>query len=850
METSLRRSFLSNLEALREKYEPGWNVAQHVNLVHQRARSFRGRGKLVVASYGEEPDTGKKLSPRVQHFEIGDNSGTQASILELGQHRFRNVYMPLSIFRSSLGAGQKGSEDDVLAVLGLVCDFDDEDAANFARRMPLKPDYVLATSPGRFQAFTFFRTPVPMPQAKELAVAMQKFTGCDPCTKDIGHVWRVAGTFNWPTRAKILQGRSQTPFRVRIEWTWDGRCTDNQQLTTALRNESARVGGLEGRPLRAQVGFSHRREAPELERSLDANLPEGERSESAYRAIRLLIENGRTDEEIEGLLMRRAVGARYAGDRVRIRDEIARARAKGVVSKAIASTARPDDGGNVSHTELPSITIAGGSLSDAATAAEQAVISAGHPVYRRGRDLVRPVVEELEATRGRRTKVAMLAVVDPVYMTDLLCRSAKFCRPTRTGMETIDPPPAVAQTILRRYGEWLFKPVVGVINTPTLRPDGSLLDKPGYDPATRLLLVDPPAMPTIPPKPTRDDALTALGVLDDLFDEFPFVDKPSRSTMLSASIATTARGALRAVPMHVARAPEPGSGKSYLFDVVAAIALGQPCPVKAAGENEQELEKRLAAAMLTGQPIIFLDNVSGELGGDALCQLIERPVVEIRILGKSEQVRIETRTTVFASGNNVQLRGDLVRRAIVCSLDARMENPETRQFKRDPVRMVLNDRGKYIAAGLIIVMAYLAAGKPNLAPQLASFEDWSDLVRSPLIWLGKRDPLETMGVARREDPDRQSAAAVFAALADTLGVGPKTAVTAAEMIKLATDNLGPKYSELHNALVTVASRGEIIDTREFGKWLARNKGRIVGGRRLEGKSDKHGHAARWWLVDA
>ena len=111
--------------------------------------------------------------------------------------------------------------------------------------------------------------------------------------------------------------------------------------------------------------------------------------------------------------------------------------------------------------------------------------------------------------------------------------------------------------------------------------------------------------------------------------------------------------------MHVACAPTSGTGKSFLFDIAAAIAIGHPCPVMAAGRNEEETEKRLGAALMAGQPIINIDNVNGELGGDALCQVIERPLVEIRILGKSELVRIETRSTVFATGNNLRLLGDM-----------------------------------------------------------------------------------------------------------------------------------------------------------------------------------------------
>src|SRR4029077_18000874 len=127
-------------------------------------------------------------------------------------------------------------------------------------------------------------------------------------------------------------------------------------------------------------------------------------------------------------------------------------------------------------------------------------------------------------------------------------------------------------------------------------------------------------------------ALAALALLEGLLDEFPFANNASRSVALSALITPVVRGAFPVTPMHVISAPEAGSGKSYLLDVAAAVALRRPCPVMAAGRQEEEMEKRLGAAVLSGQPLISIDNLNGDLGGDALCQIIERPVVEIRIL--------------------------------------------------------------------------------------------------------------------------------------------------------------------------------------------------------------------------
>ena len=105
--------------------------------------------------------------------------------------------------------------------------------------------------------------------------------------------------------------------------------------------------------------------------------------------------------------------------------------------------------------------------------------------------------------------------------------------------------------MLSRYGKWGFPTVTGIICAPTLRRDGTVLAKEGFDPATGLLVMGPlPEMPTVAAKPTQQDALNAVRVLDKLLDEFPFVDRASRSVALSGLLTTVCRAALSCVPMH------------------------------------------------------------------------------------------------------------------------------------------------------------------------------------------------------------------------------------------------------------------------------------------------------------
>ena len=99
-------------------------------------------------------------------------------------------------------------------------------------------------------------------------------------------------------------------------------------------------------------------------------------------------------------------------------------------------------------------------------------------------------------------------------------------------------------------------------------------------------------------------------------------------------------------------------------------------------------------------------------------------MIRIRILGRSEMPLCECHTVVYATGNNITFRGDMVRRGLVCNLEALDERPELRSFQEDVLETVAVDRGPYVAAALTIVRAYLVAGSPAVCPPLGSYSAW------------------------------------------------------------------------------------------------------------------------------
>ena len=495
--------------------------------------------------------------------------------------------------------------------------------------------------------------------------------------------------------------------------------------------------------------------------------------------------------------------------------------------------------------DAPTIRLRQGRPDLAADAAATALVAAHVPLYRRGDRLVRPSMEVVDAADGATTVTARFRDVCTPALTYTLARHVIFERFDKRSEDwvRIDPPEKVAAMLMAGAGDWPLPTVAGIITAPTLRPDGTLLSEPGYDAQTRLYLVEDPALrlPPIPAAPTREDALAALALILPLLAEFPFVGPADRAVALSGLLTTVARPALMASPLHAIRANTPGTGKSYLVDVASAFAIGRRCPVIAAGRTEEETEKRLGAMLISGQPIVSIDNVNGELGGEALAQITERPLVRVRVLGKSETVEIESRATIFATGNNLILVADMTRRTLLCQLDAGVERPELREFQHKPVDLVLRDRGAFLAAALTILRAYQAAGQPGLLPRLASYEQWSDTVRSCLVWLGQADPVATMETTREGDPEAQAIRQLHAHWREifTLSAG----YTSAQIVARANVLEGPMgegtylHEEFRDLLVRQAGEGRTISTKRLGKWLAKICGRVFDGVRLEVRAD-------------
>jgi putative DNA primase/helicase len=176
------------------------------------------------------------------------------------------------------------------------------------------------------------------------------------------------------------------------------------------------------------------------------------------------------------------------------------------------------------HHVIPTIRIVAGRLPEIVEETVRALIASGAPVFARGGMLVEPVCETIAAADGRKTVTARFR---PLSVDSLLWPIAdaaifqSFNR-KRNAWVDVDPPLQLVRMVLAGERQWTFPRVSGIITTPTLRADGSLLSEPGYDPQSSLYLLPTLQLSPIPEHPTKEQARAALDMLIDLLSEFPF----------------------------------------------------------------------------------------------------------------------------------------------------------------------------------------------------------------------------------------------------------------------------------------------------------------------------------------
>jgi putative DNA primase/helicase len=431
-------------------------------------------------------------------------------------------------------------------------------------------------------------------------------------------------------------------------------------------------------------------------------------------------------------------------------------------------------------------------------------------------------------------------------------------------------PPAPVAAAVRKRGQWFgVRPLEAVTESPALRPDGSILDKTGYDAPTRVLFVPSQAFPQVRDRPTVEHARKALAALEELFAQVPFERPEQRYVPIAALLTVVARPAIRgAVPAFGFNSPVAGAGKSLCVQVISSIATGRASEPNTYPDDPVELEKSLGAEALSGAPIIDFDNIEVPVeSGPLLKAITAKDKVRLRVLGLSQKVSARWRAVVLLGGVGLLIGRQMDRRVIMANIVPKEERPELRTgFAIKNLDLyALDNRGRLLVAALTILRGYCLAvaegGERVQTATLGNFEEWCRLVPAAIVWAGGLDVTgcRPAAIQGHEDPETTGLRAVldhWNVLATSEGA------TIASVVELLYPNgrkVSPDegradgYGPLRTALEDLCpTKGSSPPTRhQIGQKFKKLQGRWIGKKSLKNRNDtKPGETAKWAVIEA
>jgi hypothetical protein len=517
-------------------------------------------------------------------------------------------------------------------------------------------------------------------------------------------------------------------------------------------------------------------------------------------------------------------------------------------------------------TKRPVVEVRTGRITEAqdAVAGILAKTGADLGLYVNGSRLVRPcnmLREGFADIDGNREQVEALEMIPRTLATfqSAINRGVAFKRWKRDkGKEPYaidtDCPQEIARALFEDPDAWRNWPRIERVAEVPLFDGKSLHAGPGLVGST---WVKAPEGVTLAKKLNKAAAIEALGHLRSYLAEFPFATANDEATALALILTAGLRPSLGAAPGFLIDKTDYGSGATTLGRIAGVVATGRAPPVLTVSKSEEEFEKMLGAALMQGRHVIALDNVPEKIAlrGTLLTQMMTEPQCEPRVLGESRNVVCDTTRLVFATGVNLSVVDDLVRRFLTARLDPKLENPSERKFKRpDIVEEMRQERSRILSAIFTIVASYLHDAKQVKTTALAGFPQFIHWVAEPLLWLGLPDIIQTARATKAANPEDVLLRRILALW--TWLQGSRGMTVHDLMHGEGGDGAmqAQRRKELKGLLGEATNAREIggvpeLVTRAVGKWIAEKRGRIRGNLRFEREEKETRNGMMWRVID-
>ncbi len=455
-------------------------------------------------------------------------------------------------------------------------------------------------------------------------------------------------------------------------------------------------------------------------------------------------------------------------------------------------------------------------------------------------------------TEQRHMLQSAIQGIGPDSLRRLLARHAEVYR-MKAGKK--DEPPsevpaspavAICKAVLTETNWPGVRPLANLVGAPVLRPDGTVLQTPGYDEATAFYYAPHSDLPVVPATPSPDEVATALEfVLQHVLGDFPWASNADRANFIALLVSPILRpyvGGL--VPLGAISASDRGSGKTLLADVIGTLygAVVRPWV-----SDDDELRKAVTAALMGTSAVVTFDNVGDQDSVEAptLAKLLTSPAWDDRVLGRSEQARLTNDRLWLVTGNNIRFGGDLAQRTVLVQLDPKCARPDLRTGFRIPdLSEWLEDPGNrahLLHSLLLLARAWIVGGAPRGDYAMRSFRRWARSLGGFLAYHQIDGFLSNASQLEQQDEEAAAWAGFLTTWYERYESAPQTASDLLNSVQVAP---GFGLPDPWNGTFVTRSNGTLPTPRGLGMMLASRRGRYFGDLVLRGIQD--GHKKTWF----
>lgn len=368
------------------------------------------------------------------------------------------------------------------------------------------------------------------------------------------------------------------------------------------------------------------------------------------------------------------------------------------------------------------------------------------------------------------------------------------------------PPPRSTVQDIQGAPSWPLPPLEGLIECPYMCDDGTIVLDGGYNPVSKLFFMKRDiGQIDIPEVVTSEHVEAARKVIDDIFVDFPFVDDASYDNNIAALFTGVLRPLIPGItPLFMHDKPIMGSGASLLSKIIMIVALGRVPTLITAPSNDEEMEKKVMAALFSGMKIVVFDNCEGKVYFKSLASALTAEVISQRLFGKNTTMITAKNNVIWIiNGNNIQLGGDLPRRCVPIRIDPKSSRPWQRNGFTHPDILEYVALRRHLILGAILTLAkgwYQAKrpAPPDETPNIGSYELWRNVIGGILHYAGYQHFLGNLERMYEEsDVETPQWEAFLETWFALWGSDRKRVKDIVNRIDLETNSAGKEYSSEH-----------------------------------------------------